>query len=123
VAEFAIAYGRSGGLKSMPQKLVIRPGRHAVLTTLGPELGSLLRTVRFRVAAKKIEGLRDALERAGFQTIGIPGPSPGVCADCFFYEIEYRGHMVSFSQAQMPGRLRGVVSRIEALIATHLPFH
>jgi hypothetical protein len=115
---FAISYERSGGLKPMPQKLVIRPGLHAALTA--SRVGSPEpRMVHFQVGAKRVESLRRALARAEFGTIGDPGPNPGVCADCFFYAIRYRGHEVSFSQVSVPQRLSGVVGQLEAVIAAH----
>jgi hypothetical protein len=120
-AAFAISYERTGGLKPMRQKLVIRPGRHAVATASGPN--GRLRSVRFRVGRTKIESLRNALARIDFEAIGAAGPNPGTCADCYFYAIRYEGHEVSFDQESVPAELRGIVARLEALIAAHRPFH
>jgi hypothetical protein len=122
VAQFAISYERSGGLAAMPQKLVVRPGRHAVLTTRGPAPDGL-KTSRFRVAAKRIADLRGALRRADFDSIDTPAPAPGACADCYLYALRYQGHEVSFSEVDAPERLRGVLDRLEALVAAHLPRH
>jgi hypothetical protein len=117
-SQFAISYERSGGFAAMPQKLIVRPGRHAILTTEGPDG---LKTSRFRVAPKRIEGLRGALQRADFGTVGTP--EPGNCADCYLYALRYEGHEVSFSEVDVPGRLHGVLDRLEALTAAHLPRH
>jgi hypothetical protein len=118
VARFAISYERSGGLAAMPQKLVIRPGRHAAVTTRDTD--SLQpRTVRFRIGVKRIESLSRALEKAHFETIGTPGPNPGACADCFYYAIGYQGHEVGFSQIEVPKGLRSVIGQLEAVIAAH----
>jgi hypothetical protein len=122
IAEFAITYERSGGLKPMPYRLAIRPGRAATLTAEGA-LDERSRTVRFRVSRKRIRRLRAALGRAGFETVGDPGPSPGACADCYFYAIAYEGHEVTFSEALVPKRLRETVALLEDLIAAHLPRH
>jgi hypothetical protein len=117
-SQFAISYERSGGLAAMPQKLVIRPGRHGILTTRGPDE---LRTSRFRVAPKRIEGLRGALQRADFGTVDTPEPSN--CSDCYLYALRYEGREVSFSEVDMPERLHGVLDRLDKLIAAHLPRH
>jgi hypothetical protein len=117
---FSIYYERGGGLKPMPQRLVVRPGRQATATI---REGSDSRGTSFKVGVRRIRSLQAALERADFETIGTPGPNPGVCADCFFYAIRYRGHEVTFNQAEVPKRLRPVVRQIEAMIEAHLPFH
>ena len=41
---------------------------------------------------RPVRRLRKALEDAGFE--GIPDPRPSSCADCFYYDIVYRGHSV-----------------------------
>jgi hypothetical protein len=118
VAQFAISYERSGGLAAMPQKLVVKRGRHAAVTTRDAD--SLQpRTVRFRIGVNRVEGLRSALAKAGFETIETPGPNPGACADCYLYAIDYRGHEASFSEIDLPKRLHGVVGQLEAVIASH----
>jgi hypothetical protein len=122
VAQFALSYARSGGLKPDPRSLEIAPGRHA--TVKGRKLPSRsdsLFTVRFRIGVKQVKRLRNALERADFQAIADPGP--GACADCFQYSIDYRGHEVTFSDVTAPPGVRPVVDRIEAIIVHHLPFH
>jgi hypothetical protein len=121
-SSFAISYERSGGLKPMPQKLVISPGRHGALTTRGADLESS-RTVRFRVGVRRIESLQRALAQSDFATVGTPGPNPGTCADCYFYSLRYEGHEVTFSEVSVPEQLRGVVGQLEAVIAAHRPFH
>jgi hypothetical protein len=120
VAAFAISYERSGGLKSMPQRLVIRPGREGMVAI---RVGSDSHAIAFRAGVKRIRALQTALERADFATIGTPGTNPGVCADCFFYAIRYRGHEVTFSQVEMPKGLGGIVGQFEKMISVHLPFH
>jgi hypothetical protein len=119
---FAITYERSGGLKPMPYRLAIRPGLQGSLTTRGT-LDERSRTVRFPVGKKKLRALQGALERADFETVGTPGPNPGVCADCFFYSIVYEGHEVTFSQIEVPERLRETVHLLEKLVAAHRPRH
>jgi hypothetical protein len=116
---FAISYERSGGFAAMPQKLTIRPGRHATVTAL--DAHGQRRSVEFRVAAKKVERLRAAAEAA---RIGDLAPSaPGSCADCFVYSVSYRGETASVAEVDVPARMRGLVNRAEALIGAHLPFH
>ena len=116
IAQFAISYERSGGLKADPRSLRIAPGRHATAEGRGE-------TTRFRVGMKQVRRLRRALESAGFTSISSPSPQPGSCADCFYYDIGYRGHDVEFSQADQPRGLGPVVDQLEALAESHLPFH
>ena len=118
---FAISYERGGGFAPVPHKLVIRPGRRASLTVreYAPPRAA---TVDFPVSKRRVEGLRRALARADFQSIESPGPDSG-CSDCFLYEIRHRGHEVAFDDVSMPGRLRGVVDRLEAIVEAHRPFH
>jgi hypothetical protein len=121
---FALAYERSGGLKTMPRKLKIGPDRVGTLeerrTRPGGGEGA---ATHFKVPAKTIVGLRRALNRAGFASLPDPGPSPGTCADCYSYEIHYRHHDVTFDDATMPESLRPVVARLEAIADAHRPFH
>jgi hypothetical protein len=118
-ARFTISYERSGGLAAMPQKLVIRPGRRATVTAL--DAHGRRRSVEFSITAKKVEQLRAAAETA---RIGDVAPSPpSGCADCFVYSVTYRGETASVAEVDVPARMRGLVSRAEALIAAHLPFH
>jgi hypothetical protein len=122
-ASFAISYERGGGFAPMPRKLVIRPGRIGTVTEVRPgpnEVESA--ATRFKLKAKTIEGLRRALARADFARIRSPGPDTG-CADCFLYEIRYRGHEVSFDQVSEPPRLRPVLDRLDAIVDAHRPFH
>jgi hypothetical protein len=124
VAKFALSYQRSGGFAPDPRSLRIKPGRHAIARRGGlPSRSDSLFTVRFRIGVKQVKRLRTALERADFQAIVSPGPNSDGCADCYSYSIAYRGHRVTFSEAALPGELRPVVGRLEAIIAHHLPFH
>ena len=120
VADFAITYQRSGGLRPMPYRLAIRPGRHGTLTAKG-ELDERSRTVRFQVSRAKVRRLRDALARAAFGTVGTP--DAGVCADCYVYAISYEGHDVIFGDDSMPKRLRETVALLEGLVDAHRPRH
>jgi hypothetical protein len=123
VAGFAISYERSGGLASMPRSLAVAPGRQATAKArVSLRTGGLV-TTHFLIGVRQVKRLRAALERADFQAIPAPGPEPGACADCYTYDIRYRGHELSFSEANLPETLRPVVGRLEALIEAHLPFH
>jgi hypothetical protein len=119
VAKFAFSYDRSGGLAPMPQRLVVRPGRKATAVAVGPDRKS--HRVEFRLSVAATEQLRDAAEAANLAKIGAE--APGTCADCFVYTVAYRGDSVSIDQASLPPGLSKLVSRSEALIAAHLPFH
>jgi hypothetical protein len=123
VARFAISYERSGGLVSMPRSLAVVPGRHATAKARTSVRSGGLLTNRFRIGVGQVKRLRAMLERADFQAIPAPGGEPGSCADCYTYEISYRGHDVAFNDATLPTSLRPIVARLEALIAAHLPFH
>jgi hypothetical protein len=119
VNQFAISYERGGGFAAMPQKLTIRPRRHATVTAL--DARGRRRSVEFQVAAKKVKQLRAAAETARIGEIAIP--QPGTCADCFIYTVAYRGEKVSVEEVDVPTRMRPLIDRAEALIAAHLPFH
>jgi hypothetical protein len=124
VAAFQLSYERSGGLKPDPRSLQIEPGRRATAQRRKLSARSDSRfTARFRLGIKQVKRLRNALERADFQAIPGPTPLPSNCADCYLYEIEYRGHTVSFDQTTVPEGLEPVVDQAEALIEAHLPFH
>jgi hypothetical protein len=124
VATFAISYERSGGLKPMPRKLTIRPGRVGQVTASRDVVGeSDGAGTLFKVPAKTIKGLRRALARAGFAALPDPGTDPGTCADCYSYEIRYRNHDVSFNEVTMPRSLEPVLDRLEGIVDAHLPFH
>jgi hypothetical protein len=123
-SHFTISYERSGGLRADPRSLTVTPGRHAAAKGRRlPSRPDSVLTARFRIGVGQVKRLRAALERARFTAIRAPKPETVVCADCFSYEILYRGHDVTFSDATLPRRLRPVVNRLEALIEAHLPFH
>jgi hypothetical protein len=122
-AEFAISYERGGGFAPMPRKLVIRPVLLGTVTEVRQAPNDTWTAARrFRVRPKTAEGLRRALARADFASIESPSPDTG-CSDCFLYEIRYRGHEVRFDQVSVPGRLHGVLDRLEAIAEAHRPFH
>ena len=115
VAAFTISYERSGGLKPLPQKLVVRPGRHAVAASAGTRAGE--QEARFRISRKAVLRLQERLAAAEFTE--IESPLPGNCADCYLYSIRYLGHRVLFDQSATPARLDGVVREIESIIYAH----
>jgi hypothetical protein len=117
-SHFAISYERSGGLAGTAQRLAIRPGRRAIMSTRDRRT-AYPKTFRFRVGVRRVEGLRRALARAEFATIESPAPGPAVCADCFLYAIRYRGHEVDFDESDVPDGLAGVLRQIEAILAAH----
>ena len=124
VEEFTISYERSGGLRPDPRSLKVAPGRHATAKRRSLSSGGAGHlTRRFRIGVRQVKRLRAALARADFVSVPPPKPETAVCADCFSYEIHYRGREVTFSDATLPPRLRPVVDRLEALIEAHLPFH
>jgi len=112
---FAIAYERSGGFAPSTSKLVVTPGRHAVAETGGSRAGE--RRVSFRIGEGRVLAIERGLRRAGFASIESPGASG--CADCFEYELRYRGHAVSIDESQMPPRLGEVVGELESVVTAH----
>jgi hypothetical protein len=118
VSQFAVSYERSGGLKVMPQKVVIRPGRHAVATTRN---GVGVKTVRYRVPVRTVKQLRNGLSDPRFAA--FEGGAPSTCADCYVYTIAFRGHTVTVDQSTVPVWLQKTITRLEALAGPHLPFH
>jgi hypothetical protein len=123
VSRFALSYERSGGLKPMPRRLTIRPGRIGTVTVSRHGIGEgHSAATLFRVRARTIRALRRALRQADFAALPDPGSS-STCADCFFYEISYRNRDLTFDDATMPSALRPIVNRLETMIQAHLPFH
>ncbi|HYC80708.1 MAG TPA: hypothetical protein VEB65_02910 [Solirubrobacterales bacterium] len=112
---FAIFYERSGGFAPSNSTLVVRPGRHAVAATSGSRAGA--NRVEFRIAKRRVLGLERALRQAGFASIADPGESG--CADCFEYEIRYRGHTLAIDESQLPARLEPVIGELESIVSAH----
>jgi len=112
---FAIFYERSGGFAPSTSTLIVRPGRHAVAATGDSRAGQ--NRVEFRIAKRRVLALERGLRQAGFDSIGDPGPSG--CADCFEYEIRYRGHSLSIDESEMPSRLEPVIGELESVVTAH----
>ena len=115
-ARFRLAYGKQGGLATVDEGLVVKPGRHAVATNEG--IGADRRRVEFRLDAGRIVSLERALRRARFNSLGRESGGAS-CDDCFAYAIAYRGHHVSRFDSGVSPRLRRVFDQIEAIIAAH----
>ncbi len=114
---FAIHFEKSGGLKPMPQELIIGPERHAkAAMATGTPAG--VRTVHFRVSRKQVARLRRGLRQAHFSE--LENSFPGNCADCYLYTIEYRGHEVTTDESALPDRLHNVIRKLEAIVFTHV---
>ncbi len=113
--DFAIFYERSGGFAPSTSTLIVRPGRHAVAATSGSRAGE--RRVEFRIGRRQVLALQRGLRQAGFASIEDPGESG--CADCFEYEIRYRGHRLSIDESEMPSRLEPVIGELEAIVTAH----
>jgi len=112
---FAIFYQRSGGFAPSTSTLIVRPGRQAIAAASGGRGGES--RVEFTISRRKVLALERGLRRAGFFSIEDPGPSG--CADCFEYEIRYRGHSVEVDEAEMPARLEPLIGELEAVVTAH----
>jgi hypothetical protein len=119
VERFSAVYERSGGFAPTTQRLVIRPGRHAVATYRPPD--GPLQTARFRLSVLTVKRLRNALSQPHFP--GYESPPNTTCADCREYRFEFRGDSVSFAENHIPAWLRKTVLRCDAIVEAHLPFH
>jgi hypothetical protein len=119
VEQFAISYERSGGIAAMPEALTIRPGRQATVTAIDGRGKRLSR--EFRIGVKRVKQLRAAAETAHVPE--LTASEPANCADCYVYSVTYRGESASVAEVDVPGRMRPLIGRAEALIAAHLPFH
>jgi hypothetical protein len=95
--------------------LIVHPGRRAVAATSGGR-GEKSR-VEFTISRRQVLALERGLRQAGFFAIGDPGPSG--CADCFEYEIRYRGHSLAIDESQMPSRLEPVIGELESVVTAH----
>jgi hypothetical protein len=118
IERFSAVYERSGGLKPMPQRVVIRPGREAETATRSFDENS---EVGFTISVLKAKQLRAGLSQPRFRAFDTT--LPGNCADCYLYTIGFRGHEISFPQSEIPGFIRKTVARFEALYESHLPRH
>lgn len=112
---FAIFYERSGGFAPSTSTLIVRPGRHAVAETSGSRAGEL--RVEFRIGKRRVLALERGLRRAGFAALEDPGASG--CADCFEYEIRYRGHSLAIDESQLPSSLEPVIGELESIVTAH----
>ena len=112
---FAIFYERSGGFAPSTSTLIVRPGRHAVAATGGSRAGA--NRVEFRIGKRRVLALERGLRQAGFASIEDPGPSG--CADCFEYEIRYRGHSLAIDESEMPSRLEPLIGELESIVTAH----
>jgi len=112
---FAIFYQRSGGFAPSTSTLIVRPGRHAVAATGGSRAGE--NRVDFRIGKRRVLALEQGLREAGFASIEDPGRSG--CADCFEYEIRYRGHSLAIDESGMPSRLEPVFAELESVVTAH----
>jgi hypothetical protein len=112
---FAIVYQRSGGFAPSTSTLIVRPGRHAVAATSSGQAEE--RRAEFRIGKGRVLALERGLRRAGFATIEDPGESG--CADCFEYDIRYRGHRLEIDESQLPARLGAVVAELESVVSAH----
>ena len=73
--------------------------------------------VEFRIGKRRVLALERALRQAGFASLEDPGPSG--CADCFEYEIRYRGHSLEVDESEMPPALEPVIGELEAIVTAH----
>jgi hypothetical protein len=117
-SKFAIAFERSGGLKSRVETLVVRPGLHAYAT--GPK-GPRQASAHFRMNAQTAEELRRELAKAHFAQ--LESTTSATCADCYVYSITYHGHTVLFSESKVPRSLDEVIDALEGEVIAHLYRH
>jgi hypothetical protein len=114
VHDFTLAYKRTGGIAASTQTLAVRAGRLAIVTTEGAP-GSGHRA-EFRLAIPSVRSLQRGLSQAH---LGSIADGPGGCADCFLYDLRYRGHHVALEEVDIPPRLRRVFDEIDSIIAAH----
>ena len=109
-----IDYVRTGGLAGVAERLKIDSDGRATLQT-GGDAGP---PRRFTVPAQEADGVRLALDDAGFGDLPtdertIPEP------DGFNYAIHYRGHLVRRERAGLDPRLERAIRRLDAIVAAH----
>lgn len=116
VSEFAISYSRGGGYAPSVEGLVVAPGRRAVATV--DDFQNAERKVRFRLGVGRVRALQANLRRAHFSSIKSNLNSG--CADCYLYEIRYRGHRVSLDESVLPEELEPVIGELGAVISARM---
>jgi hypothetical protein len=117
VSGFAISYSRGGGFAPSVESLVVSPGRRAVATVDDIQVGE--RKVRFRIGVGRVRALQTSLRRAHFGTIESDLDSG--CADCYRYEIGYRGHRIQLDQSVLPEALEPVIGELSTVVSTRIP--
>jgi len=108
-----IVYKRSGGFTGGTESLVIRPGHNAVAIRTGTEVS--YEKVSFPLSDERIRALKAGLHRAHFGS--IEGQSSNTCADCYRYEICYRGHRVTLVAPEVRPRLAEVIDEFDTIIS------
>ena len=90
-----VAYARSGGIAATPERLTIeRDGSATVVAGVEGERSS------FELSESELAELSAELEAADFELPEDPGP--GVCADCFVYEVVYGELEISYDDLDTP---------------------
>ncbi|MGI8594654.1 MAG: hypothetical protein ACR2ML_09890 [Solirubrobacteraceae bacterium] len=110
-----IEYVRTGGLANVGERLKIDAGGRATLQ-IGGDAGP---PRRFNVPGQEAEGVRRALDDAGFADLPtveertIPEP------DGFNYAIRYRDHLVRREQAGLDPRLGRAIRRLDKIVSAY----
>ncbi|MDX6583675.1 MAG: hypothetical protein QOI10_2859 [Solirubrobacterales bacterium] len=113
-----VTYARTGGVASMPVRLVISDGGEATIE-FGVDVNAS--PISFALGAPELESLRADLEAAEFDAVEQP-PEPTMCADCFAYEIIYDGDTTSYDEtASVPESVGAVVSHLDEITGAHGP--
>ena len=96
-----VSYERTGGIAGVDDRVVVSAtGAVTVRHRNGVRHHS-------RLSAQNLRSLRRAVAAAHFERPVSAGPNG--CADCFFFRLTHRGHVLSFSQLGAPARVNGVL--------------
>ena len=110
----AVNYQRTGGVAAMVEMLAINPSGAATLKTGFPGNES---TSSFTVPKGQLDSLHTALDKADLGSLGIG--NTGGCADCFIYDIVYRGQHAVIVESDIPAKVKPALDQLEAIVAAH----
>jgi hypothetical protein len=111
-----VSYARSGGIASLPERLVVEADGSTALVA-GVEGAQ----TTFRLSPERLEQLRSGLEAADFDAVEQP-PGPTMCADCFSYELIYDGATITYDEADLlPASVTSVVALLAQITSEHYP--
>jgi hypothetical protein len=102
-----VQFHQTGGFAGVDVRMTVRATRRVTVIERGGVAGS--HTIR----PATLTALRKKLDAAHLEK-KLPATPTG-CADCFNYEIRYKGHRVSFDDVSIPGRMAKALAELRRI--------